>query len=708
MAISIKKRRLAANGEVPPPPSPPIPKQRRAKKTPLPEPVDDGTIDALYEARLAASGLTAKDAATLDIELLSPEAIMALGQPHFLPNAWAFRLPYFDLSGRRTEFYRLRYLKVIGFAGAAKKPPRYSQPANTIAGVYLTPMTFSGLGWKDIFTDPSVSLLITEGELKAIAACRAGFPTLGLGGVDSWRATKRGVPFLPELEAVDWAGRRAFIVFDSDLEKNPAVARALSKLCAELTARGALPETVRLPPGEQGAKTGLDDFLVAGGDLPALLEAAEPFALAAELLRLNDEVAYLREIDAVVELATGMLMTRESFAGGVYANRTYAEVVPGTNPSVVRRSAPKEWLTWARRFELSRLVYRPGEGRLTDDGAYNAWRGWGIEPKRGNIRPWRDLLDHLFKEAPEARRWFEAWAAYPLKCPGTKLYSAVLLHGELTGTGKSLIGYTLAAIYGVDNASVIGQADLHGDFNSWAARKQFVMGEEISGSDKRAEADALKAMITRLTVTINEKYKPQYTIEDCVNYYLTSNHPDALFVEQFDRRLFIHEVALGPMPMDFYLAYDKWLRAEGGAAAIFYHLLHDVDISWFIPQAAALSTGAKTAMIDLSRSDAGALIDEVLRDPAYFLSKWGVAVDALQPTQLQHLLKDELTRPVSLKILGMLLRRRLRVISKPVHKRLYIMRNVERWMAASERDLYAHWAAAFSLDLDGKKRSKLD
>lgn len=665
--------------------------RRRAAAPPLPAPGAEAA--AAFAERLAASGLTPADAATLRLELLDATAVAALGEAHFLA-APAFRLPYHDPRGEPTGFYRLRYLKVDGFAGLRRKPPRYTQPARAIAGVYLTPMTFSGLGWAEIFADPGVSLLITEGELKAIAACRAGFPTLGLGGVDMWRATKRGVPFLPELEAIAWSGRRAFVVFDSDLERNPAVARALAKLCAELTARGAAPATVRLPPGENGAKTGLDDFLVAGGDLAALLEAAEPFALAAELLRLNDEVAYLREIDAVVELATGMPMTREAFANGVYANRTYAEVVPGPLPSVVRRSAPREWLTWAQRFELRKLVYAPGAERLTEDGCFNAWPGWAVDPKRGNVRPWRELLDYLFRDAADSRRWFEAWVAYPLQHPGTKLYSAVLIHGERTGTGKSLVGVTLRAIYG-ENASVIGQADLHGDFNDWAARKQFVMGEEISGSDKRAEADALKAMITRDVVTINTKYQPKYTIADCVNYYFTSNHPDALFLERHDRRHFVHEARADPLPLEFYLDYDRWLRHEGGAAALFWHLLQNVDVSWFIPQAPALRTPAKDAMIGLSRSDAAALLDEVIRDPSPFLARWGVEVDLLQPTQLQRLVRDELVRPVSLKVLGMLLRDRVRVISKPVHARFYVLRNWDRWERAPERAVHAHWAAAF-------------
>jgi hypothetical protein len=94
-------------------------------------------------------------------------------------------------------------------------------------------------------------------------------------------------------------------------------------------------------------------------------------------------------------------------------------------------------------------------------------------------------------------------------------------------------------IYG-QNFIKIKSKDLYDTW--WAENRQFVLGDEISGSDKRAEADMMKAMITQEEVNINIKYIPQFSIPDCVNYYLTSNHADALFLEDEDRRFFVHEV----------------------------------------------------------------------------------------------------------------------------------------------------------------------
>jgi hypothetical protein len=58
-----------------------------------------------------------------------------------------------------------------------------------------------------------------------------------------------------------------------------------------------------------------------------------------------------------------------------------------------------------------------------------------------------------------------------------------------------------------------------------------------------------------------------------------------------------------------------------------------------------------------------------------------------------------------MKTLGVLLRKRARTISKPVHARFYVLANPERWLAASERDLYEHWRSAFG-PTEGEGRAK--
>ena len=86
---------------------------------------------------------------------------------------------------------------------------------------------------------------------------------------------------MPDLENIEWQGRTAFIVFDSDATSNGRVRENESLLAAAIERRGADVKVVRLPGGTNGDKVGVDDFLVASGAaaLRKLLdraEAAEP------------------------------------------------------------------------------------------------------------------------------------------------------------------------------------------------------------------------------------------------------------------------------------------------------------------------------------------------------------------------------------------------------------------------------------------------
>jgi len=235
----------------------------------------------------------------------------------------------------------------------------------------------------------------------------------------------------------------------------------------------------------------------------------------------------------------------------------------------------------------------PGKELFIND-EYNLWKGWGCEPKKGDITPWRDLLDYIFKGETKARRWFERWCAYQFQNPGKKLFTACLIWGVHTGTGKSLIGYTLGRIFG-ENFTEIGQEHLQGNFNAFAEKKQFILGDEITGSNKREHADYLKSMITRSRVEINAKYMPTYFVDDIINYYFTSNHPNAFFLDDHDRRMFVHQVMGEPLPKIFYDQYDKWMNSEGPAALFDYFL--KLDIKEFQHSDPALKTEARQTMI---------------------------------------------------------------------------------------------------------------
>lgn len=579
------------------------------------------------------------------------------------PAFAGFKIPYFDIAGKPLKFWRYRYMEDTraGFTKVANaKPLRYIQPAHTGTELYLSPI----VDWKATAADPNVDLWITEGELKSACACLFGFATIGLGGVWCFKSTRNAQMLVEAFGAFNWDRRRVYVCYDSDASSNPQVLKAETVLCHELSLLGACPAVVRLPSKADGHKNGMDDYLVeyGGSSLEVLRQQATDFAEARELHQLNEEVTYVRDPGLVVRLDTMQKIAPQAFTSHAYADRTVVRTVTDTNGNtrLVRQPAAKLWIQWPGRAAVQRMTYAPGQERCAEENGVaclNTWSGWGCASKKGDVKPWKALLEYIFESAePEHLKWFEQWLAYPIQYPGTKLYTAAVVWGRVQGTGKSLIGYCMKRIYG-SNFTEIRDQDLQGSFNGWAENRQFVMGDEITGGDKRGSADRMKAMITQQLLRVNVKFVPEYTVPDRVNYYFTSNHPDAFFLEDTDRRFFIHEAPSVPKPSEWYREFVRWLNGDGGPAL--RHHLENLDLTGFSPEDHAPVTEAKREMMFDGQSDLGAWVRILLDDPDTILRAGGVVMPyALWSTaELLQLYDPEERKKVTANGLGRELKR---------------------------------------------------
>lgn len=587
----------------------------KAKK-PVIKSITKTEVTKLLKEKAASSGLAEANIKELQFKPMLGDEIAKLAKT----DKAGFKIPYFDLSGKPTSFWRYRLLEP-SWSGAGQPPKwykqlRYIQAKDTTNEPYFPPC----LDWEAIAADPDCDLFITEGELKAAAACYRGFATAGLGGVWMFRSAKKGLLLLPQFKPFKFDGRRVFIIYDSDASTNPNVIQAEGALADLLMRLKAEPHIVRLDPSPLGEKQGLDDYLLTNSDeaFEQLVERAKPYAPAKALYELNSEVVYVRDPGSIFILRDMRAMRPSDFTAHAYANRQYPEFTVGENgeTKVKLKQTAQEWLKWPGRAEVKRITYAPGQGLFTDDGCVNEWTGWGCVPKKGDVGPWHKLLDLLFSGADAATRtFFERWLAYPLQFPGTKMHTAVNMWGIETGTGKSLVGYTMKRIYG-ENFVELGEEDIDKDKNSWARNKQFVMGEEISGdgSNKRKQADFIRHIITREQIKIDIKYVPIYWVPDVINWYFTSNHPDGFYLVDQDRRLFVWEVTAAKQPKEFYTGYVDWLKS-GGAEALFDYFLN-MDLGDMQPSDHAPDTSAKKDMIELGRSDLGAWVSKLKSDPA--------------------------------------------------------------------------------------------
>lgn len=257
-------------------------------------------------ADLAKSGLIPED---INAREAGPPELAAVKVSS--SNARGYKIPYYTLEGEPLPFYRVRLFD---------HHPKYKQPKNSENYVYYPPELLNTLGRLMVADDPPYYLILTEGEKKAAAAVKAGFPAIAFSGVDSWRTKTFTVPdgssmessifgktkqvriklpstdidFIENLtlavgmkELIDLLVRRslhAIIIYDTDskvdkLSKDKKggeeggvkleVQRAAATLGYELRFRSIAFDHIRqliLPSkGSKLEKIGLDDFLVELG-----------------------------------------------------------------------------------------------------------------------------------------------------------------------------------------------------------------------------------------------------------------------------------------------------------------------------------------------------------------------------------------------------------------------------------------------------------
>ena len=322
---------------------------------------------------------------------------------------------------------------------------------------------------------------------------------------------------------------------------------------------------------------------------------------------MNREYAFLTNSARIVRLHDRSVQPKDSMRIR-YANTAVINGDTNSNKKVTHYDA---WLNSPERREHIDFTFQPGQDIIFDNHV-NLWMGWGAAPVKGDVSLWTELLDHLFGASSPERKWFEQWIAYPLQYPGTKLSTAAVIWSRKQGVGKSLIGETISSIYG-RHGKTITAAELHSTYNGWAEDALFVLGEENSSGDHRADSNKLKHLITGTDMFIQEKYVVAHQAANVMNFLFTSNHPDAFHLETNDRRYFVWSIDVAAKSGDFYDRYTDWKDSKVGINALMDHLL-TLDLSGFEAKGPAPLTAAKTSMRANSATELERWVADVLSD----------------------------------------------------------------------------------------------
>ena len=133
-------------------------------------------------------------------------------------------------------------------------------------------------------------------------------------------------------------------------------------------------------------------------------------------------------------------------------------------------------------------------------------------------------------------------------------------------------------------------------------KAQIVYGQEIITHGRRDLYNHLKPFISgqKTRLVVNEKGLRQYTVPNHQNWIITTNHDNALALEDDDRRFWVHRVLAEEPPAEAYFAkLYAWLDNDG-SARVFGWLLQR-DVSAFNPMARPPMTASKQTMLEQSQ-----------------------------------------------------------------------------------------------------------
>jgi hypothetical protein len=252
--------------------------------------------------------------------------------------------------------------------------------------------------------------------------------------------------------------------------------------------------------------------------------------------------------------------------------------------------------------------FRPGDyRRIMEYGSnrlLNIWTGPEIRPSgkpvsRCDAEPFIEFLQRLFP-IHEERYYFRDWLAHTVRYPGQRINATVLLRSE-HGVGKGFLAETLLpGLLGKSSVGTVALGDVVGNFNDALVGKTVILIDEVY-KNPESTVNTLKSIQGNKTITLRRKHIPDTTVDNFLNFIMSSNDHFPLPLEQEDRRFwvpaFIKHKESKKETMSFINTILKpWLLKQGGMQIV-RDLLETVDLSEFHPWGDPPMTVSKQEMI---------------------------------------------------------------------------------------------------------------
>lgn len=241
------------------------------------------------------------------------------------------------------------------------------------------------------------------------------------------------------------------------------------------------------------------------------------------------------------------------------------------NGDAIMKAQGAVWLTHPqRRFYRGIEVAPHGRG---NEGYYNLWRGFSVEPKKGEWPLFREHLKLVAGDNEDHARYILAWLAETVQHPERPIGVALAFRGK-PGTGKSTFAKWFGNLFGVHFLHLDSEQHLLGRFNAHLHNAIVLLADEAVWAGGKAGLGALKRMITEDTLNIERKNIDVLTVKNMIHMMVASNEKWVVPAGFDDRRFAIFGTSIKRLnDRTFFAAVSRELFEQGGLAALLYDLL---------------------------------------------------------------------------------------------------------------------------------------
>lgn len=255
--------------------------------------------------------------------------------------------------------------------------------------------------------------------------------------------------------------------------------------------------------------------------------------------------------------------------------------VPPLKPGDKARPLAEAWLEHPGRRQYEGVTFAPPPAPAPGPGILNLWRGFGVEPKAGDVSPWLAVLGHVLPREDE-RVYVLHWLAWKVQNPGGVPDTVLILAGA-KGAGKNSLFDPVLSAFGAHGMLCDDPEQIAGRFTGHLVDKAFMVLDEAVFAGDPKQSDRIKSRVTAKDTTYEAKGKtPAKGVNRCAFVMLT-NHDHVWQATTDERRAVVVEVGQGLRGQhDFWTRYHAWAEGEGTPALL--HYLMSLDVSGFNPR----------------------------------------------------------------------------------------------------------------------------